>query len=220
MVKVAHPAKYTDVLIDEFVELLAPRIPVMGKILDPFAGTGKVHLLMDRLDFIGAGTWGVEIEPEWATLHTRTIVGDALNLPFTNNTFDAIVTSPVYGNRMSDHHNARDASRRMTYRHTLGRALHPNNSGQLQWGEKYREFHKAAWLECVCVLKAGGLFILNVSDHIRKGKLQPVTAWHTDTLLDLGLTLEAHSKIPTPRMRRGENHGLRVEHESVLLFSV
>ena len=40
--------------------------------------------------------------------------GDARRLHYLDATFDAICTSPTYGNRMADHHNARDSSPRLT----------------------------------------------------------------------------------------------------------
>ena len=205
---IEHPAKFTDVLISE----IGRRIPPGSRVLDPFAGTGRIHQLWN------ADTVGVEIEPEWASMHPKTVVGNALVLPFKDHSFDAIATSPCYGNRMADHHNARDGSKRMTYRHMLGRELHPNNSGQMQWGDKYRAFHAAAWVEARRVLRPGGLFVLNISDHIRKGTRQRVTAWHVHTLLKEGFELLSAEAIPTPRMKRGENAKARVGYESVIVF--
>ena len=71
-----------------------------GLILDPFAGTGGVHHLASEK----YRTIGVEIEAAWATIPCDTIQGDALALPFGDHSFDCVVTSPVYGNRFSDHH--------------------------------------------------------------------------------------------------------------------
>src|SRR5437868_9381022 len=103
-------------------------------VLDPFAGVGGIHTLAA----LGiAHTVGVELEPECALQHPRNIVGSALALPFPDDTFDAIVTSPCYGNRMADHHDAKDASRRNTYTHALGRPLAFANAGSLQWGDSY-----------------------------------------------------------------------------------
>jgi tRNA G10 N-methylase Trm11 len=182
-------------------------------VLDPFAGVGGVHALHPRFE-----TVGVEIEPEWASAHERTIVGNALDLPFAAHTFDAVVTSPTYGNRMADHHEARDGSKRITYRHRLGRPLSADNTGQLQWGDKYREFHVRAWSEVARVLRSGGLFVLNVSDHVRKGSVVPVIDWHVSAIEALGMTLLEHRTVPTPRMRFGANGAARVDHESVVVF--
>ena len=188
--------------------------------LDPFAGTGRIHQLYGArsVDEAEVETFGVEIEPEWANMHPRTVVGDATALPFVDDSFDCIVTSPCYGNRMADHHEAKDDSRRVTYRHTLGRPLHPNNAGQLQWGDKYRAFHLAAWAEAARVLKPGGTFILNCSDHIRAGKVQRVTTWHIFALIGLGFELIDGARIKTPRMGFGANAKARVGYESVVVL--
>jgi DNA modification methylase len=205
-----HPAKYSNPILDVMQEML---VDVSGILLDPFAGTGKIHLLQ-REDL---KTFGVEIEPEWATLHPQTIVGDALNLPFADASFDAIATSPTYGNRMADHHNAKDGSKRNTYKHTLGRDLHPNNSGQLQWGPKYREFHEKVWAECIRVLKPNGTFILNISNHIRKGEEIDVTDWQVRTIQQY-IPIKDVRTVGTIRYKEGSNSSLRPDHESVVRF--
>ena len=136
---------------------------------------------------------------------------------FGDATFDAICTSPTYGNRMADHHNARDASPRHTYRHVLGRPLTRGNSGALQWGdgiagEEYRALHVAVWTECRRVLKPGGIFVLNVKDHIRGGVLQEVTKWHSVALLMLGFVCTAARaralSRPAPRCQRASTRGV------------
>jgi tRNA G10 N-methylase Trm11 len=148
-------------------------------VLDPFAGTGRIASIP------GIRAVAIEIEQEWATQ----VVGNALQLPFAAETFDAVFTSCTYGNHMADHHNARDGSKRNTYRHTLGHELHPDNSGQLQWGEQYRLFHEIAWMEVWRLLKPSGMFLLNISDHIRKGVVVPVSEWHESTVVNIGFTI-------------------------------
>lgn len=208
----AHPAKFSDAVLAVLVRF----IPDGAAVLDPFAGVGRVHELGgDR----GICTFGVEIEPEWAANHPFTMVGNALDLPSAwTAKFDVVCTSPTFGNRMADAHEAKDTSRRHTYRHVLGRKLHPANSGQLPWSEKYREFHRLAWTEVRRVLKADGLFLLNISNHIRKGIEQPVMAWHLKTCLEMGFSLVALEPVKTPRMRHGENHEARMAHEYVLVL--
>lgn len=228
-VDVKHPAQYTPAVLEAFQTALRG---VSGKVLDPFAGMGNIHSLQtDTLT-----TFGIEIEPEWAGQHPRTILGSALTLPFANNSFDAVATSPVYGNRMSDSHNAQErckacaeqgcdkcdwsgkrSYKRMTYTHTLGRVLHDDNAGVLQWGPRYKEFHREAWAETIRVLKPGGLFVLNCSDHIRRGKIMPVTAWHVSHLTTMGIEWGYRVEVPTPRMRYGQNAHLRVGHEDVFV---
>ena len=107
---------------------------------------------------------------------------------------------------------------RHTYRHTLGRPLTEGNSGGMQWGEEYRALHVAVWTECRRVLKPGGILVLNMKDHIRKGVLQPVTNWHAVTLLMLGFVCTRRVHVPCPGQRHGTNGHLRVEYESVLQF--
>jgi len=202
----SHPAKYSDVLLPIFAEELQN----CSLVLDPFGGVGKLKQI--RPDAIVN-----EIEFEWAK-EAGGICGDALRLPFADETFDAICTSPTYGNRMADHHNAKDGSRRITYKHCLGHDLHPNNSGQLQWGNAYKEFHKKAWKECYRVLKPKCLFVLNISDHIRDGKQVDVMLWHFTNLMDAGFMWVRDYCVDTPRMRRGANSKARVEYEWVIVM--
>ena len=192
-----HPATYTDALLPIFAELLLKSHgsstpdtsgvrgasvvvgPGPAKILDPFAGIGKITRLRSWLPT--AEFYGYEIENEWAeearAAGCTCTTGDSRQMHYPDAMFDAICTSPTYGNRMADHHEARDTSPRHTYRHTLGRPLTPVNSGALQWGEEYRALHLAVWTECRRVLKPGGIFVLNVKDHIRGGVLQEVSNW-------------------------------------------
>jgi tRNA G10 N-methylase Trm11 len=209
-----HPAKYTDVLLPVMAAMLRGRT----RILDPFGGTGGAFALEQWVD--GARVDCVELEPEWAAMHPRTTLGNALALPWPDGTFDAICTSPTYGNRMADHHAAKDASKRRTYAHTLGRALHPDNAGAMQWGDAYRAFHVAAWTEARRVLQPGGAFVLNIKDHIRAGQVVRVTDWHIGALEALGFRRLQTIDVPTPSMRYGANADKRVGHESVILFDL
>lgn len=207
MENVRHPAKFTD----EIIEAAAPYLEGYENVLDPFAGTGLVHQLPNR-------TIGLEIEPEWAEMHPDTVVGDALNPPFGFDSFDAVFTSPTYGNRFADHHKAKDGSRRRSYTHDLGRTLHENNSGTLHWGDEYRKFHRAAWWQVSHLVRPGGRFVLNVKNHIRKKEEQPVVEWHLMTILERGWTLSHIKPIPAKGMRYGQNYRARVDHEFLLVF--
>ena len=213
----AHPAKYTDALLLTMAQMLKGR----RRILDPFGGTGKVFLLEAWLP--DAQIEAVEIEPEFASIQPRVTHGNALYLPWGDGYFDAVCTSPTYGNRMADHDAgtiAAGSSRRMTYASHLSRKLHPDNSGAMQWGDKYRTFHIAAWTEALRVLQPGGAFVLNIKDHIRGGEVQHVTEWHVKTLCGLGFVERDHKRINTPSMRYGRNGDKRVEYESVILFTL
>lgn len=207
-----HPAKFTDALIEPMRVML--QLNHSGSlVLDPFAGTGKIHALHPEYN-----TVGIEIEPEWAALHPRTICGDALRLPFSAGAFDTVCTSPTYGNRMADTYNGRDGSRRNTYRIAIGRDLNQHNSGGLQWGKRYRSFHVAAWNEARRVLRPGGLLLLNMKDHIRRGVVQPVTAWHVETITAAGFVQVDAWRVPCPGLRYGRNGAARVDYESLIMF--
>ena len=170
----SHPARYPNALIP----ILAGTVPVgeFPKVLDPFAGTGRIHHLPNE-------TVGVEIEPEWAALHDDTICASALALPFDNDSFDAIVTSPTYGNRLADAGYSATPDRRHSYTFDLGRKLSDDNSGGMYWGGRYRTFHQTAWAEANRVLRSGGRFVLNIKDHIKLHERQFVTGWHVTYLM-------------------------------------
>lgn len=210
-----HPAKYTDVLIPIFAELLEGT----SRVIDPFAGTCK---LVEIRNYGYTGEiYCNEIEREWAMQgegKAIITIGDAAALPYPDDYFDAACTSVTYGNRMADHHNAKDGSRRNTYKHSLGRDLTPGNTGMMQYGEAYAQKHVECYRELRRVLRDGARFVLNVSDHIRRGEVVPVTLWHIVCLRSMRFELVEHRKIETPRLRFGANRDLRVSHESVITF--
>ena len=208
-----HPAKYTDALLFTFVRMLAG----CANVLDPFGGTGKVFLL--NRWYPTMNIQAVEIEPEWARINPRTTIGNALYLPFAPGSFYAVCTSPTYGNRMADGLCQADWNY-ITYAQKINRKLSADNSGAMQWGQEYRDFHVKAWTEAARVLRPGGVFVLNIKNHIRGGVEQPVTEWHIEALEKIGFTLIEHVKINTPSMRYGQNSDKRVGYESVIKFAL
>lgn len=220
-----HPAKWhkgalelaASVLVDEAVaEADKGRLPLL--VLDPFAGVGGVHRLRD-LCHRTVQTVGLELEPEWAAAHPGTIAGDVLAMPAAwSGRFRAVVSSPCYGNRMADHHDARDASRRNTYRHALGRDLSPGSSAGMQWGREYRAFHRQAFAAILTTLETGGLVLWNVKNHYRGGEVQLVAEWHLRTWLELGCSLVRVVDVEATGNRQGENHELRTEAEFLFVL--
>lgn len=184
-----HPAVYSDAVLDAFRELLAEHCDEAGLLVDPFAGTGRVH----ELQADGWDTIGVELEPEWANLHPDTIHGDSRNLcdvvydATQAEVVDVIATSPAYGNRLADYYAASDPEARRSYGIDLGRRLSEGNGAALQWGTDYQSLHEKVWGQAVDLLAPGGLFLLNCKNHRRDGKVQQVIAWHIRSLVDLGL---------------------------------
>lgn len=130
-----HPAKFSRKILDAIEEIVAREWEHLGgehaphpvKIIDPFAGVGLVHRLADH-PVMGHRyeTVGIELEPEWAAADPRTLVGDALSLPFETGSFHAGVTSPCYGNRMADHHEARDPCKACSGEGTIERVATPD----------------------------------------------------------------------------------------------
>lgn len=209
-----HPAKWSEALLAVMPELLV-EVPVGARAMDPFAGVGLDRLRQVRPDLHWSG---IELEPEWAAQVSGTIAGDATALPFPDEAFELIVTSPTYGNRMADTYDGRDGSRRMTYRLALGRELTTGSAAGMQWGPSYRALHEKALDEILRALKIGGLGIINMSNHIRGGQVQLVVEWWTRTVIDLGVQLISVAPVVTPRSRHGANHELRVESEHLITF--
>lgn len=208
-----NPAKFSPQILDVIREQIQT-YNVQGVALDPFAGTGRVHQLAGP----GLRTVGVEIEPEWAAYHPDTRCGDSrklMSLFKPGESFDAIITSPTYGNRMADHHEAKDDSVRNTYRHKLGRMPSEGSTAVLQWGEAYRELHKEIYRACHLKLNRDAVVILNVKDHVRGGEVVQVSEWHKLAWAMMGWTPLDTIQVPVTGNGYGANGKARVPHEDV-----
>lgn len=204
-----HPAKFSAPIIALLGELTV-RYGIASA-LDCFGGVGGIHSLP-------VTTFGIELEPIWAACQSGPVaVGDATRLPIRDNAVHAVITSPVYGNRMSDHHNARDDSKRNTYTHTLGQKLRDGNAGAMKFpGRQYEDLHRRAWSEARRI--ASRYLIVNCSDFIARGAVVEVCAWHMDEITKLGMTHVETALVETRRNRFGANGGARVDHEKVMVF--
>lgn len=217
-----HPAKYSAALYPLFREILDGYTVV----LDPMCGLNQLAVELPRPKW---AVTGVEIEPTWAAASPFTICRDATKLSqlFPPNTFDACVVSPAYGNRMADHHKAKDASKRITYTHTLRTFLDDpdyelaeNSTCNLPLHTQgYYGLHAAAWAGSVDALRSGGLFVLNTKNFYIGDDIQHVADLHLGILVgELGLDFEVHHEVPTPGMKFGANRDKRVENEDVYVL--
>lgn len=229
-----HPAKYSEAILTHLKSIVYEywrnhtREYDIIQILDPFAGTGRIHELATPSMY---ETFGVEIEKPWADLHPQTWHGDATFMHWlATGRFDMIVTSPTYGNRFSDKHTPSDKEAKKWIRRSYSydiRAmtgdpnynLHSNNTGALRFSSRtYEILHEKSYDECLRVLTHDGWFVLNVSDFIKDHKVQPVAAWHRDLLIDRGLRVIREIDVETPRMRMGRNEKARVAYEKIYVM--
>lgn len=212
---IKHPAVFSD----QFIKIFHHELKDCHCVLDPFAGTGKLSLIKN-MGFNGLVICN-DLEPEYKDIIKypvdEWIHEDAATITIKN--IDAIATSPTYGNRMADSHNAQDDSKRITYTHQLGRKLDSENTGAMQWGERYKQKHIDCYKNFYKLLPAGGKLIINISDHIRKGSIVNVSEWTKSLILSIGFKLTNTYEIPVKRMRFGQNANLRVEFEYIFVFT-
>jgi hypothetical protein len=82
----------------------------------------------------------------------------------------------------------------------------------------YATKHKRCYVEMRRVLAPGRIVILNVSDHIRKGRVVRTTLWHVLAMKSLGFEVVEWHRVETPRNRYGANGDKRVKYENVVVF--
>lgn len=96
-----HPAPYSAAVLAHLELIVAEEVERQGRrlrVLDPFGGVGRIHLLGEHAD-----TFSTEIQHRWArTVPGRSLTANARHLPIAARSIDLIVTSPCYGNRMAD----------------------------------------------------------------------------------------------------------------------
>jgi len=108
-----HPAKWSATVLDVLADMVEAEHQLLGRkvnVLDPFAGRGRGELAQALAAYgVEHRVWGIELQSEWAGTDALTLVGDATRLkPEWTGMFDIVATSPCYGNRMADKHDAQD----------------------------------------------------------------------------------------------------------------
>jgi hypothetical protein len=234
----SHPAPFSEPIMDLLKSLIADW---EGPILDPYAGIGRVHEL-GRDD-----TWGIEIEPEWAMAHDRTLVGDSSKIVATSGDLfcanwnedpapylprpNGIVTSPDYGNRMADQYLGTPEERRLreeegvmprrrSYAISLGRKVSEGSAAKYGFGPEYQELHRRIFTAVTDVCNPGARLALNVSDHFAAYTRIYVTSWWVEMIAALGWNIERMIPVGTRRFRDGANSDLRVDAESIILATL
>lgn len=217
-----HPAKFSGAVL-ETMKTLFDHWALTGRVLDPYAGVGWIH----RLSTIDRPTFAVELEQPWARSHGhagRTIQADAARLDmFAEDTFAAVATSPVYPNRMRDHHAASDDSERKTYTHQMRkltgdrtRRLHTHNMGAMT-NTQYRRAAQLHIAEFKRVTVGDGWLFLNMSNSIDgHAETNAVEQW-LNWLTLAGCHIRHLEPVETPRLNYGENWEARVQFEAVIV---
>jgi hypothetical protein len=211
-----HPAPFTESIIDRLEVLIPKHIPPDRVIHDPFGGEGvRLGKLCDKLGYTFSGT---DLE-NWRGGDERVIEGDATYawsyplVPY------AVVTSPTYNNGCNDHFEAKDDSRRLTYRDRAGHALHDNNTGRWS-GRSSKKAEAQYWkLTRKSVVHWPNIAIVNVKDSVRStwdGGIYPLVQLWTELLEEFGYQVDAE-EVKCPGWRFGQNSDKRLQTESILV---
>lgn len=214
-----HPAKFTEDQIDNIAGALEEEFNGKKvKVLDPYAGVGRIF---DLNVHFGHKVTAVEIEPEWAMQHDQTICADSHAwMAGSKNLFDAIATSFVFPNRMTDHHNAKDDSKRHTYKHYLKRDPSPESSATLGWGRKWRDFHRQGFRHMQQIVKPNGLIILDSKNHFTDSGATEhrVNEWCIRYLIGLGMSLLQVRPVFAQGLRHGTNYNERSDRHLIIVM--
>lgn len=222
-------------------------------VLDPFAGVGRIHELRDLVEDLTTlgieiepewaalhpSTWvgnSLELPLSWTDRWDAVVTSVTYGNRFSDHHKAKDPCKLCAGRgwqlwaldetvewRLCKSCKGKGLSKRRSYTHSLGRDLHPDNSGQLPWGPGYWDFHKRAYAELWRVLRPAtddrppGRFILNVSDFYKDKARVRAVRWHLETCEDLGFELIGSTAVSTRRQRHGANRE-RVDYEQVLVF--
>jgi hypothetical protein len=222
-----HPAKYSGPVLPILGRMLDDWLPPPNadvepiRVLDPWSGVGWIH----KLSTLQRVTFAVELEHEWSANQGhagRTTQASTRALPFAADTFAGCVGSPVYPNRMRDHHTAKDKSKRNTYTHRMRdltgdptRKLHPDNVGAMN-DRQYAAASAEHIAEMIRVTDAGGFLILNVSNSIADEHENNAVEMWLNWLTLRRCHIREVCPVSTRRLRHGANWEARTEHEVVI----
>lgn len=240
----SHPARFSKPIVDVIRDILVAEFPDwLGRpiIHDPFAGTGERLREICTTDGGEPGFYysGTEIE-QCFIVDPGIIHGDACDsLTYPSARFPnevatggwVVCTSPVYANGMADNHKPRDASKRHTYRaakiEITGNpeaTLHPDNmanygyrgtsrTGPSVRRAKFWDIAHAAMLNWA----SASLVIVNVSDFISGGVVEPHVDDWKQLLRRHGWVSQLDVPVGTQRQGNGENREVRVANEVVIV---
>lgn len=217
----SHPAPYSPEVLIKFTSL----IPRGTHVHDCFAGDGvRLGKLADNYRWRFTGT---EIEAPFI-LDDRVAHGDATDPDSYPSSSYWIVTSPVYPNGIADDWNAKDTSRRRTYRRARAmivghdEPLHVNNMGR--WGYRGTPLRSTAramyWnlaRKSIACWTGADRALVNVSDFMAGGKVEPVVRGWVQELTRQGWTVEDVQPVVTRRWKDGANRDERVENEVIIV---
>lgn len=217
-----HPAQFSDQLLDPLSKAIR-RFEVDGHVdvVDPFCGPG-----VKLYDLCQLQSWtlhGMDIEA-WDDRADGVSVGDATNeecwIELTEGLENPVmVTSPTYGNGLNDSHDAKDDSKRFTYRNALGRQLNPMNSGRygIRQGRKaWRTYWRIHSLAMDYPARMGIPAIINVKAFIHAGEVIDLPSMWEVLLVAKGYYIERVEKVETPGIRYGQNADQRVDYETLI----